>query len=269
MVTEIYDSGRFFALTGHHLEGTPATIERRPAQVLALYERLDPPRPAATVTVIPTERIADDDELIERSRNAAQRRQVRRGCSAATRATTARRTAARPVGRRPRALQHVRLLDRRRDADRSALPPVRPAARQVGAGGLPRAHHRAGACGSHRRLQRYAPHGGRLGVGGHSCATCGRAPTPAPPEDGYPRCADYDAVRAERDQLRAERRALLAVLENDGIPAAARIVGIRLAFELEPAASRGRPPAPSRSGTRRPMTPPRMRAAPRWAIARD
>lgn len=68
---ELYDQGRFFALTGHHLEGTPATIERRPAQVLALYARLAPPVPAPAAPAVPAERIADDDELLERAGRAA------------------------------------------------------------------------------------------------------------------------------------------------------------------------------------------------------
>lgn len=36
---EMYDSGRFFVVTGNHLDGTPKTIEPRQAEVDALYNR--------------------------------------------------------------------------------------------------------------------------------------------------------------------------------------------------------------------------------------
>jgi putative DNA primase/helicase len=39
---EIYDHQRYFAVTGEHLAGTPATIEERQAQVEALYATLAP-----------------------------------------------------------------------------------------------------------------------------------------------------------------------------------------------------------------------------------
>ena len=39
---EIYDAGRYFAVTGERLAGTPAIIEERQAQVEALYETLAP-----------------------------------------------------------------------------------------------------------------------------------------------------------------------------------------------------------------------------------
>ena len=42
---EIYDTGRYFAITGQRLAGTPATIEERQAQVLALYATLAPAEP--------------------------------------------------------------------------------------------------------------------------------------------------------------------------------------------------------------------------------
>ena len=36
---EMYDSGRYFCVTGEHLEGTPLTIEERDAALSALYDR--------------------------------------------------------------------------------------------------------------------------------------------------------------------------------------------------------------------------------------
>jgi hypothetical protein len=40
---EVYDRGRFFALTGHRLESMPAAPQERQDELLALYERLAPP----------------------------------------------------------------------------------------------------------------------------------------------------------------------------------------------------------------------------------
>jgi primase-polymerase (primpol)-like protein len=37
---EIYDQGRYLTTTGHHVEGTPATIEPRQEAITALYDRL-------------------------------------------------------------------------------------------------------------------------------------------------------------------------------------------------------------------------------------
>ena len=37
---EMYDSGRFFATTGHHLAGTPCTVEERTAALHALHRRI-------------------------------------------------------------------------------------------------------------------------------------------------------------------------------------------------------------------------------------
>ena len=42
---EIYQSGRYLTLTGHHLWGTPATIEDRDDAIEALYDRLFPETP--------------------------------------------------------------------------------------------------------------------------------------------------------------------------------------------------------------------------------
>ena len=72
---EIYADGRYFTVTGRHVEGSPTTIEERTAQLLALHGRLfgpngdncnddrPIPRPVATVA-------DDDDVLLERARGA-------------------------------------------------------------------------------------------------------------------------------------------------------------------------------------------------------
>ena len=39
---ELYDRGRYFTVTGHHLDGTPATVEERTAEIATLYARLFP-----------------------------------------------------------------------------------------------------------------------------------------------------------------------------------------------------------------------------------
>ena len=36
---EMYDTGRYFTVTGHHLEGTPTTIEARQAELEALHAK--------------------------------------------------------------------------------------------------------------------------------------------------------------------------------------------------------------------------------------
>jgi hypothetical protein len=72
---EIYADGRYFTITGHHLEGTPTTIEERTAELAALHGRLfghnggkgdhqSVPRPVASVAT-------DDAALLERARGAS------------------------------------------------------------------------------------------------------------------------------------------------------------------------------------------------------
>jgi hypothetical protein len=41
---EMYDSGRYFTLTGHHLEGTPTTVEKRQEELEEVYQDLFPKR---------------------------------------------------------------------------------------------------------------------------------------------------------------------------------------------------------------------------------
>ena len=49
---EVYDAGRYFAVTGQRLAGTPATIEERENEVLALYATLAPAE-STTVPLAP------------------------------------------------------------------------------------------------------------------------------------------------------------------------------------------------------------------------
>jgi hypothetical protein len=70
---EMYDSARFFALTGCHLAGTPTTIEERQEEFAELHRKWfpektrQPPKPSASVP-------GDDDDaaLIERIRRSRQ-----------------------------------------------------------------------------------------------------------------------------------------------------------------------------------------------------
>jgi putative DNA primase/helicase len=42
---EIYDGDKFFAVTGHHLEGTPSTVEERPAELAEVYNEVFAEKP--------------------------------------------------------------------------------------------------------------------------------------------------------------------------------------------------------------------------------
>jgi putative DNA primase/helicase len=44
---EMYDALRFFTVTGHHLAGTPRTLEERTAALAALHAQVFPPAPPA------------------------------------------------------------------------------------------------------------------------------------------------------------------------------------------------------------------------------
>jgi putative DNA primase/helicase len=68
---EIYSSGRYFTITGEHLEGTPHTIEDRQAEILDLVAALDRktrscPKPFEPSACIPQ----TDEELIRRAQRA-------------------------------------------------------------------------------------------------------------------------------------------------------------------------------------------------------
>lgn len=75
---EIYETARFFTVTGAHLDGTPEEIRERSTALRAVYnEHLAPEESESTETVSPsastgvTETSLDDSALLEKARNAA------------------------------------------------------------------------------------------------------------------------------------------------------------------------------------------------------
>jgi hypothetical protein len=66
---EMYDGGRYFTMTGHHLEGTPRTIVDRGEALMRLHGRIFPPAPAVTRTVRPA-MTASDGAVLEKAGNA-------------------------------------------------------------------------------------------------------------------------------------------------------------------------------------------------------
>jgi primase-polymerase (primpol)-like protein len=72
-MVEVYDTRRYFAVTGERLEGTPAAIEERQAEVLALYATLAPEEPESllrdTRPVLPLSR--SDAEVLHMALAAA------------------------------------------------------------------------------------------------------------------------------------------------------------------------------------------------------
>lgn len=69
---ELYDTGRFFTVTGQHLPGTPTTVENRQAEIDALHAEIfgegsPPPRPRPVAVPPP---VAGDDELLAKARAA-------------------------------------------------------------------------------------------------------------------------------------------------------------------------------------------------------
>lgn len=71
---EIYNKGRYFVMTGHHLDGTPTTIEARQDEVSTLYGELAP-APAAPVarTYASTRQRPDQAAIIERARRYVEK----------------------------------------------------------------------------------------------------------------------------------------------------------------------------------------------------
>src|ERR1700730_9669252 len=67
---EIYADGRYFTVTGHHLEGTPTTIEERTAELAALHGRLFGPNGGngdhRSVSRLVASVATDDAVLLER-----------------------------------------------------------------------------------------------------------------------------------------------------------------------------------------------------------
>jgi hypothetical protein len=76
---EMYDSGRYFTMTGHHVLSTPAEPQERQVQVDALYSRVlaarAKPKSASTTTPTPTSGSApamSDDELVKKIASSNQ-----------------------------------------------------------------------------------------------------------------------------------------------------------------------------------------------------
>jgi putative DNA primase/helicase len=68
---EMYDQGRYFAMTGDHIEGTPTTIEERQAELEAVYAAIFPPQaPAAAASATTTPLELNDQELLRRAATA-------------------------------------------------------------------------------------------------------------------------------------------------------------------------------------------------------
>ena len=77
---ELYDSGRYFTITGKHLTGTPFAIEDRQTALEHLQAELFPaevviPKPQVTFASLPN---ASDEELIRRAMNARNGERFRR-----------------------------------------------------------------------------------------------------------------------------------------------------------------------------------------------
>lgn len=69
---EMYDTGRYFTVTGRHLAGTPSAVEERQAELEALHAEIfgsrkarQPPRPAIAFAVP-----AEDADLLAKARSA-------------------------------------------------------------------------------------------------------------------------------------------------------------------------------------------------------
>jgi putative DNA primase/helicase len=68
---EMYDSGRFFTVTGNHLGGTPATLEQRTEQIAEVYNRyLAKPEPKTAPSGPSAPTSLDDVELLNKAMNA-------------------------------------------------------------------------------------------------------------------------------------------------------------------------------------------------------
>lgn len=67
---EVYASGRYFAMTGKHITGTPTTIEDRQPELDELLERFIPPSPEAEAQrpIVPID--LDDRDLLDKAMSA-------------------------------------------------------------------------------------------------------------------------------------------------------------------------------------------------------
>ncbi|CAN5554055.1 hypothetical protein BH24ACT18_BH24ACT18_22310 [soil metagenome] len=72
---ELYDRGRFFTMTGNHLQGTPNAVQERQQQIEGLHARLFPPRTlseAPSTNGTPSlEDSPDDAEVLRRAMSAS------------------------------------------------------------------------------------------------------------------------------------------------------------------------------------------------------
>ena len=67
---ECYDAGRFFTVTGQHLEGTPLTIESRQAELGTFHLEIFGKQRSEVPTVVPEVASLSDDEIIIRAKAA-------------------------------------------------------------------------------------------------------------------------------------------------------------------------------------------------------
>jgi primase-polymerase (primpol)-like protein len=68
---EIYDSKRFFAITGNHIEGTPITVNEVSEQALReVYEKIDPPAEKLLEKDVLENVSFTDEDIIELCKNA-------------------------------------------------------------------------------------------------------------------------------------------------------------------------------------------------------
>jgi putative DNA primase/helicase len=68
---EMYDAGRFFVMTGNHLESTPLTIEPRQAELEALHAKIfppPPPKPQAAPPAMPSD--LSDFAIVDKAKSA-------------------------------------------------------------------------------------------------------------------------------------------------------------------------------------------------------
>lgn len=78
---EMYDSARFFTVTGKHIDGTPSSVEERSKQLRELHEGLFPPETSTGRVAARPEKQADtftDDEIIEKASSAANGERFRK-----------------------------------------------------------------------------------------------------------------------------------------------------------------------------------------------
>jgi len=75
---ELYDSGRYFTITGKHLSGTPLVINERQYVLGQLEAQLFTPEPSTPLIKVAPASTVSDDELLERAMNARNADRFRR-----------------------------------------------------------------------------------------------------------------------------------------------------------------------------------------------